>query len=76
MSKDEIIELLEHSFDYLQSVLANIDEQQMDDETPWFGDSSNTVRGVLLFMPKHIGEHQGQLIAYARMNDITPPWNQ
>jgi len=76
MSKDEIIELLEDSFDYLQSVIENVSEQQLNEETSWFGDRTNTVRGVLLFIPKHIGEHQGQLIAYARVNDVTPPWNQ
>lgn len=76
LSKDEIIELLEDSFDHLQSVIENVDEQELNEEISWFGGRSNTVRGVLLFIPKHIGEHQGQLIAYARINDIIPPWNQ
>jgi uncharacterized damage-inducible protein DinB len=37
-------------------------------------DRESTVQGVLLLCLTHTWEHLGQAIAYARMNDIVPPW--
>ena len=33
-----------------------------------------TKRAGLLVLASHSHEHLGQLIAYARSNNITPPW--
>ena len=41
----------------------------------WFA-GENTCRGVLFFMARHTGEDTGQLIAYARVNGIVPPWSK
>jgi hypothetical protein len=38
-----------------------------------FGKPS-TMRGVYLGIDVHLAEHFGQLIAYARINGIVPPW--
>jgi uncharacterized damage-inducible protein DinB len=35
-----------------------------------------TVDGVYLRIIVHANEHEGQLIAYARMNGIVPPWSK
>ena len=35
-----------------------------------------TVEGVYLRILVHDHEHMGQLIAYARMNGVTPPWSE
>jgi hypothetical protein len=35
-----------------------------------------TVDGIYLGIIIHANEHMGQLVAYARMNGITPPWSQ
>jgi uncharacterized damage-inducible protein DinB len=35
-----------------------------------------TVDGVYLRIIIHANEHMGQLVAYARMNGIVPPWSQ
>jgi hypothetical protein len=32
--------------------------------------------GALATIDTHIAEHLGQLIAYARVNGIVPPWSQ
>ena len=42
----------------------------------WFGGSKNTERGILLFIMRHMGEHLGQSIAYARMIGVVPPWTE
>ena len=35
-----------------------------------------TLRGALIMITGHFGEHLGQSIAYARMNGIVPPWTE
>jgi hypothetical protein len=34
------------------------------------------VDGIYLRIIVHANEHMGQLVAYARMNSIVPPWSQ
>lgn len=34
------------------------------------------VDGIYLRIIVHANEHMGQLVAYARMNGIVPPWSQ
>ena len=41
-----------------------------------FLDKPATYEGVYLRMIVHANEHMGQLIAYARMNGVTPPWSE
>ena len=40
------------------------------------GKRDATVDGIYLRMIVHANEHMGQMIAYARMNGIAPPWAQ
>ena len=40
------------------------------------GDRDGTVDGMYLRIIVHANEHMGQLVAYARMNGIVPPWSQ
>jgi hypothetical protein len=35
-----------------------------------------TVDGMYLRIIVHANEHMGQLIAYARVNGIVPPWSE
>ena len=39
-------------------------------------DRDAKVDGVYLRIIVHANEHMGQLIAYARMNGIVPPWSK
>jgi uncharacterized damage-inducible protein DinB len=39
-------------------------------------DRSATVEAAYLRMIVHANEHMGQLVAYARMNGVVPPWSQ
>jgi uncharacterized damage-inducible protein DinB len=40
------------------------------------GDGTAKVDGVYLRIIVHANEHMGQLVAYARMNGIVPPWSR
>jgi uncharacterized damage-inducible protein DinB len=39
-----------------------------------FDERDATVDGVYLRIIVHENEHMGQLIAYARMTSVVPPW--
>jgi uncharacterized damage-inducible protein DinB len=39
-------------------------------------DRDATVDGMYLRIILHANEHMGQLVAYARMTGVVPPWSQ
>lgn len=71
--KAKVVETLKASFDHVRQALINTSDADLDKETKLFG-RPNTIRGVFLAVAIHGHEHLGQSIAYARMNNITPPW--
>ena len=73
--KEAIIEVLQASFDHAEAYAMGVEDTSLTGATRWFGNGENTVRGVLLGMTEHSSEHLGQLIAYARMNGVVPPWS-
>lgn len=73
--KSIVVARLRDSFAFLRRGIEQLTDADAEKKVPWF-DGENTYRGVLYFMARHTGEHTGQLIAYARMNGIVPPWNE
>lgn len=73
--KAAIVATLRQSFDHLRNAVQNMSDADAEKTMPWFGGSTLTYRGFLLFMTDHAAEHLGQSIAYARMNGVTPPWS-
>lgn len=75
VSKDVIEKELKRSFDLIiESVKTTRDESlPMKVEFPFPGDY--TGMSAILISMTHANEHLGQLVAYARMNGITPPWS-
>ena len=73
--KEEIVEHLKKSLAHVKAAINAIADADMDTQTKWFlGEASK--REILFFTAAHNHEHLGQLIAYARMNGITPPWSK
>jgi len=72
--KAAIVAALKESFVFLRTRIEALTPADAERKIAWF-DGENTFRGVLYFMARHTGEHTGQLIAYARMNGIVPPWS-
>ncbi len=71
--KEECIEIMNRSFKFATEQVKNFPEKNLSENVKLpFGEFNK--QSVLLIMLDHSGEHKGQLIAYARMNDITPPW--
>jgi hypothetical protein len=73
-SKEQTIAAVKQSFAFTRDAVLKTSDGDADAVVKLFG-SSATKRGVLLAMAEHSGEHLGQLIAYARMNGIVPPWS-
>ena len=75
LSRDDLIAELERSFDYAIASVQGMDAASMDDEIQFF--RNRVHRGTAIMMGTgDAHEHLGQLIAYARMNKIVPPWSQ
>ena len=75
MTRDEIIAELEKSFGFLQASMTGTEDAQLDAPLDVFGQKT-TSRGLWITTVTHLHEHLGQLIAYARSNNITPPWSK
>jgi uncharacterized damage-inducible protein DinB len=72
--KEEIVEHLKKSLAHVQTAAAGMKDADLEKKSKWFlGESTN--REILFFTAAHNHEHLGQLIAYARVNGIVPPWS-
>jgi len=71
--KAEITKALKESFASMEQALMNTSDADMDKPTDLMG-MKTTYRGVYLLCLAHCHEHLGQSIAYARMNNVVPPW--
>jgi uncharacterized damage-inducible protein DinB len=75
VDKAKIVAALRESFALMRAGVEKLNDADAEKTLPWF-DGKNTYRGVLYFMARHTGEHTGQLIAYARVIGVVPPWSE
>jgi len=75
VAKDAIEKELKRSYDLIIDAIKNTKDSGLPTkiEFPFPGDY--TGMSAILISLGHSNEHLGQLIAYARMNGITPPWS-
>ena len=74
-SKPEVINWLKRSLDAVKE--AHVAETPKDlDRKVHIADRDATVDGMYLRIIVHANEHMGQLIAYARMTGVVPPWSK
>jgi uncharacterized damage-inducible protein DinB len=74
--KAKIVDELKASFAHMRGAALKASDADADKTMPWFGGSTISQRGFLVFITGHAHEHLGQLIAYARMNGVKPPWSE
>jgi len=73
-SKADVINWLKRSLDAVKE--AHLAETPKDLERKvHIADRDATVDGMYLRIIVHANEHMGQLIAYARMTGVVPPWS-
>jgi hypothetical protein len=74
-SKAEVLTHLKAGFAYASQVVGTLDASALAGTHKFFG-KDHTVLDTSFDMTDDLHEHMGQLIAYARMNGITPPWSK
>jgi hypothetical protein len=75
LSKDELIMEIERSFDHVIGIVKGLSDEDRAREVGFFGLTTDLGTAVSL-MANDMHEHLGQSIAYARMNEIVPPWSR
>ena len=74
-SKAEVINWLKRSLEAVRT--AHLAEKPADlQRKVHIADRDATVDGMYLRIIVHANEHMGQLIAYARMSGVVPPWSE
>ncbi len=72
--KENIIAALKKSNAFVLDKILMVETTALNEEVD-FGFAKMNKLGGLLSIMEHNGEHKGQLIAYARSNDVVPPWS-
>lgn len=75
MTRDQIVAELEASFAHLHQGMAKTTDANLTETIKFFGQDWTRQRAMVLTVT-HLHEHLGQLIAYARANNVTPPWSR
>lgn len=73
--REAVVAALKDSFIHLKASLAAVPDDTMEAPMDIFGTPGNG-RAYLMVISTHLHEHLGQMIAYARMMGVTPPWSQ
>jgi uncharacterized damage-inducible protein DinB len=74
-TKDQTIADLEKSFANLKKSMQATTPAKLGDPVKLFGQPF-TMQKAWVLGTTHLHEHLGQLIAYARVNGVKPPWSQ
>jgi uncharacterized damage-inducible protein DinB len=75
LTKDQVIARVSDSFAEVRKTMEGATAGALSRDVDFFS-TKTTARGVLTEIDTHIAEHLGQLIAYARVNGIVPPWSR
>jgi uncharacterized damage-inducible protein DinB len=74
-SKADVIRWLKRSLEAVKEARAVETPADLQRKTKFFN-TDTTVDSVYLRMIVHNNEHMGQLVAYARMTGVVPPWSK
>jgi uncharacterized damage-inducible protein DinB len=74
-AKADVISWLKRSLDAARDARAKETPKDLERRVEFFK-RSTTADAVYLRLIIHCNEHMGQLVAYARMTGVTPPWSK
>src|SRR5580693_10076643 len=74
-SKAEVVAWLKRSLEAVKTAHAATTPKDLERKVK-IADREATVDGMYLRIIIHANEHMGQMIAYARMTGVTPPWSK
>lgn len=72
---EKLQEALRTSYESLQKAITGLSESDLAAPVKLFG-MEMTKQGAIMFLLSDQHEHLGQSIAYARSNNVTPPWSK
>jgi uncharacterized damage-inducible protein DinB len=75
LTKDQIISELDASFRHLHEAMGLTTDANLNENIKFFGQDWSRQRTMLATVT-HLHEHLGQMIAYARSNNVAPPWSR
>jgi uncharacterized damage-inducible protein DinB len=75
-AKDAIEKELSRSYDLVISAIKMTKDASLASKVEFPFPGEYTQMSAVLIVLGHSNEHLGQLIGYARMNGITPPWSE
>jgi uncharacterized damage-inducible protein DinB len=75
-TKEELTAALKKSTDFVVNAVNGVSNDALADKVEFPFPGEYTTMTAILIAQGHCNEHLGQLIAYSRMNGITPPWSQ
>ncbi|MCC7055312.1 MAG: DinB family protein [Gemmatimonadaceae bacterium] len=75
LSPDSAVAQLTASFTFLKDAMKAQTAASLTEKKEMFG-AEYTGQQVWIMATTHLHEHLGQLIAYARANNVTPPWSK
>ncbi len=73
--KAEIVPKVKESFAHIRGAIEKLTADNSEDDVKMFGQDM-TMRQAVWASLEHLSEHLGQSIAYARVNNVLPPWSQ
>lgn len=73
--KDSVLNALKKSFNDLSTGIQTLNGANLDKQVKMFS-KNISIRNIIFIEMGDLHEHLGQLIAYARMNGVVPPWSK
>src|SRR5215472_8280296 len=73
--KAKVQQALKESFAHFRGAILALSDADADKPQKMFN-RETTLRGSLMMVDRHWGEHLGQSIAYARVSGVVPPWTE
>ncbi|MEP7380750.1 MAG: DinB family protein [Gemmatimonadota bacterium] len=74
-TKADVMKHLTESFAFTRKAVTGLDEEKITGTQKLFG-GDRTIIETSFIMSADLHEHLGQMIAYARMNGVKPPWSK
>jgi uncharacterized damage-inducible protein DinB len=75
-TKEALATELKRSYETIIAAVKSLPDASLSQKVEFPFPGEYTGMSAALIALGHTNEHLGQLIAYSRMNHITPPWNQ
>ena len=73
MEPAKIRTMLKESYDHATKAIQMLPDSELETQVEFFG-MKMSKRATIMLLASHSHEHLGQSIAYARANNVTPPW--